>query len=250
MVQDMTFTTTVSGQTQQGIELRGHALSTLIGKHSFSQVLFLSLTGKLPSTAQDAVLNAILVASIDHGVQSASGFVPRVVAASGNPILPAMASTLLALGPFHGGAVSDAMKVIGQLVLAEDVEQAALALATEYRAAKKRVSGFGHPHYKDADPRAQQLFQIAREAGLELRALDTAMTLEAAIETVVGKRLILNIDGAVAALCVALGLPDDAGNALFGLARVGGSIAHIIEERSSGEWVRRLPDTAAQYHHE
>ena len=247
MVHNLHFTTTVSGHTTQGMQLRGLPRSELVGQHSFGAVLYLSLTGKLPTEAEEKMLNAILVASIDHGVQPASGFVPRVVAASGNPILPSMASTLLALGPYHGGAVSDAMEVLQSLVQQNDTEYATTSLVAEYRATKKRVPGFGHAQYTEKDPRAQQLFSLARESGLDLRAIDVAMTLEAAIETAVGRRLVINIDGAIAAICVSLKLPVAAGNALFGLARVAGSIAHIIEEQSSGNWVRRLDDTMVEY---
>ena len=96
MAQDLTFQTTVSGHTSNGVELRGIPLEELITEADFVSTVFLSLTGNKPTAPQKKLFNAILVASIDHGIQPASGFVPRVVAASGNDILTAMASTLLA----------------------------------------------------------------------------------------------------------------------------------------------------------
>lgn len=249
MAQDLTFQTTVSGHTSNGVELRGIPLEELITEADFVSTVFLSLTGNKPTAPQKKLFNAILVASIDHGIQPASGFVPRVVAASGNDILTAMASTLLALGPYHGGALTPAMEVFAQISTngGSDVEVAALALIKEYRNSKRRVPGFGHPQYTHQDPRTQQLFALAREAGLEQRFIDIALTVETVLEQELGRKLVLNIDGAIAALFLTFGFEPRVGNALFGLARVAGSIAHIAEEQGSGNWVRRLSNEAVTY---
>lgn len=249
MVQDLTFSTTVSGHAEHGMELRGVPLDELIAKADFVSTLYLSLTGKQPTEGQKKLLNAILVASLDHGINPASGFVPRVVTASGNDVLTAMASTLLALGPYHGGALTPAMEVFARIDAEgkTDVEAAALALIKEYRQQKKRVPGFGHPHYTDQDPRAQQLFAMAREAQLPERFMDIALTVETLLEQELARKLVLNIDGAIAALFATFDFEPRVGNALFGLARVAGSIAHIAEEQASGNWVRRLADAAVSY---
>jgi citrate synthase len=90
-MQDLTFTTKISGNTEKGAELRGTPLHELINEANFVSTLFLSITGRKPSDAECKLLNAMLVASIDHGIEPASGFVPRVIAASGNSLLTAMA---------------------------------------------------------------------------------------------------------------------------------------------------------------
>ena len=110
MAKDLTFKTSVSGHTDQGHELRGQQLSSLVDQADFTATLFLAITGKPPTPSELFVFNAILTASIDHGIEPASGFVPRVVAASGNDAKTAMASTLLALGDYHGGAINGAME--------------------------------------------------------------------------------------------------------------------------------------------
>jgi citrate synthase len=65
--------------------------------------------------------------------------------------------------------------------------------------------------------------------------------MEHTVEEILQKKLVLNVDGAMAALLLALDISPKAGNAIFGVARVAGSVAHIVEEQSSGQWVRRLP---------
>lgn len=242
------FTTTISGHTKKGSELRGVPLRDLVEEANFVKTFFLSLTGREPKPAEEHLLNAILVSCIDHGIQPASGFVPRVVAASGTDILPAMASALLALGPYHGGAITATMRVLQDLdTRGEDKEKSAKEIVREHRERKDRLPGFGHPVYKTEDPRVTQLFSLARKSKLDTHYCDLARMLETTLESVSGKQLVLNIDGGIAALLLALDIQPAAGNAIFGVARVAGSVAHILEEQADGDWVRRLPDDTVEY---
>ncbi len=249
MPTDLKFKTAVSGHTEEGLELRGKPLEELIAEADFVATLFLAITGRQPSKGENKLLNALLVSAIDHGVNPASGFVPRVVAASGNDILTAMASTLLTLGPLHGGAVLGAMQIFSQLQPAatNDIEQAAINLINDYKSKNRRIPGFGHPVYTTVDPRTKILFEMAKNEGLDLQYLNLAYTVETHLEYAVGKKLVINIDGAMAALLLTLGFSLEVGNAIFGLARVAGSIAHIAEEKQQKNGVRRLPETEVAY---
>lgn len=242
MSQSLTFDSAVSKHTEDGLELRGQSLQKLVAEADFVSTLYLSLTGHTPNDAQKKLLNAILVASIDHGVEPASGFVPRVAASTGNDMLTCMATVPLVLGPRHGGAITDCMLVLQKIMTSsdQDIEKACHNLVTEYRSSKKRVPGYGHPHYTTEDPRTTQLFSMAQQAGLEQTALNVARTLETTLENLTGRTLILNVDGAIAALLLAMKLHPESGNALFALARIAGSIAHIIEEKVNDGGVRRL----------
>lgn len=248
MADDLTFTTKVSGTTAKGHELRGHVLTDLVNEADFVATLHLSITGRQPSPSEKKVLNAILVAAIDHGINPASGFVPRVVAASGNDIHVAMASTLLALGPRHGGAITDCMKVLAEVTQRDgDLEKACQAYVEEKKGQKVRIAGFGHAQYKDEDPRTTQLYQLAQAAGLDNMYVNVTHMIEYALEKSSGRKLVINVDGAIAALLLTMGFDPLAGNALFGLARVAGSIAHIIEEKQENKTVRRLNEEQVKY---
>ena len=248
MSQDLTFVTAISGHTTKGIMVRGEPLLKLVEEADFVATFFLSLTGRKPKKNEKKILNALLVASIDHGINPASGFVPRVVASSGNDILTCMASSLLALGPYHGGAITGAMKVLLKVSKdGDDMEKACERLIDEYRLEKKRVPGYGHPKYRTVDPRSKLLFEMARKADLDISFMNLAKQMEHSLEEKLNRRLVLNIDGAIAALLLTMGIDPVAGNALFGLARVAGSIAHITEEQQSGKWVRRIKEEDIEY---
>lgn len=241
---NLTFTTTVSGEKDGQFFLRGKNYSELIDSFSYTQALFLSITGKVPTKQQTELLDAILVACFDHGIAPASGFVPRVVAASGNESTHALASGILALGPYHGGAIENASLLLSRikeenLVLSELVQR--------YRQEKKIFFGYGHKRYKDIDPRTKALFHKADAVGIANTYRGVAVELEREIEKVLGKRLVLNIDGAVAALLLDLGFPPKAGNAIFALARMGGMIAHVLEEYDLNQPVRRLDESQIEY---
>ena len=56
-----------TGETEE-IIVRGHKMSELIGRLSFAEMMFLMLQGRLPTVAQAKTLDALLVASIEHGI--------------------------------------------------------------------------------------------------------------------------------------------------------------------------------------
>jgi citrate synthase len=248
MSKDLTFVTAISAHTTQGLVIRGKKLTSLVSEADFVATLFLSLTGRKAKKSEKKILNALLVAAMDHGINPASGFVPRAVASSGGDVLSAMASALLALGPHHGGAVTNAMRILLEVSEdGEDKEAACERLIDTYRLAKKRISGFGHPTYTKSDPRSVQLFKLGREEGLDILYMNLAKQMEHSLEQKLNKPLVLNIDGAMAALLLTIGIDPIAGNAIFGVARVAGSIAHITEEQNSKAGVRRIKPEDIEY---
>ena len=58
----------VSSGDDEDIVIRGRRLSELIGKVTFAEIMFLMLQGQLPSDGQRRVLDALLVASVEHGI--------------------------------------------------------------------------------------------------------------------------------------------------------------------------------------
>lgn len=234
---NLQFQTQVSGEHNGVHYIRQKPLSELVENFSFSAAVYYMITNKVPSPAEEKVFNALLVASIDHGISPASGFVPRVVASTGNTIMHSMAAGLLALGPYHGGAINDAAKVLLQIK-----ENGLDSLDETHFNRKKRILGLGHPHYKHSDPRTDQLFEIAKEAGIDTTHQNLMYELQKRVYERLEKHLVINVDGAFAALLLDLGVPADAGNGLFMMSRAGGMIAHILEEYQEKP-VRRIDES-------
>lgn len=241
---DLHFVTKISGEKDGVHYIRNHPLTQLVSQTPFVSAVFYMVTGVMPDQHQARVLNAILVASMDHGLSPASGFVPRVVASTGNGIIHSMAAGLMALGPYHGGAIEGAAQIFTQVR-----ENGIESLEQSHFGPKKRLLGFGHPHYKHTDPRADLLFSLAKEEGIGVQHQETAYRVQQVIYEKLGKHLVINIDGAIAALLLDLGFPASAGNGLFALARCGGMIAHILEEYQEKP-VRRIDESEISFHPE
>lgn len=236
----MKITTAVSGMRNNEMMLRKHALSDLVGSYTFTQTVFYAITGLQPDESQTAVFDALLVASIDHGANPATGFVPRVAAASGTSTTQALAAGLLTIGDNHGGAVEKAMQLLS--TLAEQSDSQISEFITTERSAHHRLPGYGHRVYTTVDPRSEQLLQLAQRHGIAGKYTTVAQKIADELELVMGRRLVLNIDGMMAALLLELGFPSESGNGVFALARIGGMLAHVTEERQSSHGIYRLTD--------
>jgi citrate synthase len=82
------------------------------------------------------------------------------------------------------------------------------------------------------DPRARRLLEVAGDLGFRGRWCALAEALEAVTEEVFGRHLAMNIDGAMAALLLELGLDWRLGKAFYVIARAPGFVAHVHEEQS------------------
>lgn len=229
----MKFETKISQNIDGEHHIYDHSLSELMQKHSFTESIFLLFTGKLPSDGECALLDMMLVSAIEHGVETPSLYVPRISAASGNSVHTAIAAGVLAIGEAHGGAGEAAAFL---LLRKEDAK----ILVDEYAKKGERLPGYGHRIYKDEDPRASIIYEKAKQAKVSLDAFEKAYAIEAAILESKGKKLPLNIDGALAAGVLALGMHPSAAKALFVLARVAGMGAHALEELEQKNGYRRL----------
>ena len=93
----------------------------------------------------------------------------------------------------------------------------------------KRLPGFGHRVHATIDPRVDVLFGLAEEVGLAGDGIRFARAVEVAIRDRL-KPIPLNIDGALAAILVDIGLPSMVGKLIFIVGRVAGLSAEVLEE--------------------
>lgn len=236
--------TKLSSISENGIRIRGYDLVDLIGNLPFPSVLYLLFTGELPSPNVAKLIDAIMVASIDHGAGAPSVLAARTAASGGASLGPAAAAGMLTLGKFHGAAVQDAMEAIQRVEKlsreTQDMAHAADAVVAEWRLAHRRLSGFGHRQHKHQDPRVARLFVLASEAGVSGNCLEAAYAVEEALKRNTGKELPINIDGAMAAVLCEIGFPINLSNALFMAARITGILAHANEEIEAMPPMRRI----------
>ncbi|ANN79482.1 citryl-CoA lyase [Bordetella flabilis] len=224
------------------IRYHGYAIEDLIGNVGFAQMAWLMLRGELPTPGQGRLLDAALMAAVDHGPQAPSIAIARMAATCGVGLNNAMASAVNVLGDVHGGAGEQAVG------LYEDVaarmrdgatRDAAVAAALDHYVEHhgKFVSGFGH-RFHHLDPRAPRLLALvddaARAGEVSGQYADIARAIEAALAARKGKAIPMNIDGATAVIYAELGFPAPLARGLFCLSRSVGILAHAWEQTRQG----------------
>ena len=224
------------------IVIRGYPIQELIGELSFAQMIWLMLRGDVPTAPQAKLLEAALVAAVDHGPQAPSIAISRMAVTCGLPINGAMASAINALDDIHGGAGQQCMELyqsIAQRIDAGEKDEAAVESALDRFIAErgKIVAGFGHRFHR-IDPRAVKLLELVRGAQsngvVSGRFARIGTSIEQSLERRKGSRIPMNIDGATAVIYSELGFPPPLGRGLFVLSRSVGILAHAWEQTQQG----------------
>ena len=189
-------------------------------------------------------MEAILVSFIDHGATPPSTLAARNTATTGAPLRACVAAGVLGFGRFHGGDIESCMQFLDtglELVRrGSSYRDAALTILQKHVDSEEPIPGFGH-RFHTRDPRAARLFQMALELEVEGGHIQMIRAVELAVnELPDGRRVPVNIDGAIAALCGDIGLPPAVANALFIISRVPGITAHALEERGRERPMRQI----------
>ncbi len=229
------------------IRVRGYDITEMMDKLSFAQAVYLILRGDLPDEKEARMMEAILVSSIDHGASPPSVLGSRNVISGGNSLNAAVAGGVLVIGDSHGGAIEQSARIMQEWAKREgDPEKLAAELVTEFRAKKKRMPGFGHRLHK-TDPRTIKLFEIAESLKFSGRHTELAKAVEMELEKVSGRKLPINVDGAIAAVISDMGFDWRLGKGFFIISRVPGLIAHAYEEMTTQKPMRKLGNTNFEY---
>jgi len=224
------------------IVIRGYPIQELIGELSFAQMIWLMLRGEVPTPLQAKLLEAALVAAVDHGPQAPSIAISRMAVTCGLPINGAMASAINALDDIHGGAGQQCMELyhsIAQRIDAGATDVVAVESELDRFIAErgKIVAGFGHRFHR-VDPRAMRLLELVRTAQsdgiVSGRFARIGVLIEQSLDRRKGSRIPMNIDGATAAIYSELGFPPPLGRGLFVLSRSVGILAHAWEQTQQG----------------
>lgn len=248
---DNTFNTAITQTAPGEIRMRGYRIEQLMGRVDFGQAVYLLLRGELPDAAVGRLITAMLVSSIDHGPAAPSVNGARLAASTGAPLNACVASGVLNINLYHGGAIEDCARALRQIVARADEKSIGLAQATdevlaEYRQRKHRVAGFGH-RLHPVDPRTARLFELAEKANCAGRYIETCKLVESGLEKQLGKKLPINVDGAIAAVLCELGFENELMNAFFIIARVPGLIAQAHEEMTREKKMRKIDPAQAHY---
>lgn len=226
-------------------------------KTAFTTSILTALLGKEPrSPITVAFAEAVFRLLIDHGGQVSGAVNTMITARAGRDLVTSLSSGLLTVGPRFGGAVNAAALAWLEGAAGKAGKESAADFVERKTKGGNLILGIGHLKYRVGlpDPRVAALLQFTT-----LLKKHSYLDFARAVEKVTtGKNgtLILNIDGAIAALmldilaeCEGLSREElrelaDAEffNAFFVIPRSVGFIAHFLEQKKNDEGLFRLPD--------
>ena len=198
---------------------------------------FLSMVLKTAESRFDAdptlvrAMDALFILHADHE-QNCSTAAMRVVGSTHVDPYSACAAACAALyGPLHGGANEAVIRMLTEIGSRENIP----AFIRAVKEGHGRLQGFGHRVYKNYDPRAKIIQDIAYkvfEVTGKNPLLDIALGLEEvalADEYFISRKLYPNIDFYSGLIYQAMGFPVEMFPVLFAIPRVTGWLAHWVE---------------------
>jgi citrate synthase len=228
----------ISSSNEATILVRGRDLcAELIGHVSFTDHVWLLITGQLPTPPQRAVLDATLVAIAEHGLVPSVQASRMTLAAAPEALQGAVAAGILGCGSVILGAAESAGHLLADVLARREstpgtsLEEAATHAVRELREARRPVPGYGHPLHKGNDPRVDRLFEVASSAGVAGRHIEAARAVARVLPEITGKPLAMNVSVGIPAVLLDAGYPLLALKGIPILARTASLVAHLLEEQ-------------------
>ncbi len=184
-----------------------------------------------PDPILEHALDVLLILHADHE-QNCSTSTMRLVGSSQADPYSAMSAACAALyGPLHGGANEQVLRMLRSIGSAANIPD----YIRRVKEGEFRLMGFGHRVYKNFDPRAQLIKQVADEV-FEVTGrsplLDIALEIEKIAledEYFINHKLYPNVDFYSGIIYLAMGIPVEMFPVLFAIGRTPGWLAHWQE---------------------
>jgi citrate synthase len=180
-------------------------------------------------------LNLLLLLHTDHE-QNCSTSTVRMVGSSAANLFTSISAGICALsGPLHGGANVAVMQML-QAIHDEGDDGTRFILAAKSGGKANRLMGFGHPVYRNFDPRAKIIGRacddVLKKLGIDDPLLAIAKKLEEAAlkdDYFLSRKLYPNVDFYSGIIMRALGIPVNMFTVIFAIGRTPGWIANWRE---------------------
>ncbi len=182
-------------------------------------------------------LDLILILHADHEQNASTSTVRLSGSSEANPFAAVSAGIASLWGPLHGGANEKVVMMLEDIVHSGKKVEDFVARAKD-KDDPFRLMGFGHRVYKNYDPRARIIREMAHKLLTEIGGssnqplFDVAMRLEQIAtedEYFVERKLYPNVDFYSGIILRAMGIPLNMFTVIFALARTVGWISHWNE---------------------
>jgi citrate synthase len=184
-----------------------------------------------PHPVLEKALDVLFILHADHEQNCSTNAMRGVSSSQVDPYSSVAAAAAALYGPLHGGANEAVLRMLMGIGAKEKVPE----FMKKVKGGEGRLMGFGHRVYKNYDPRAKIIKNIADQV-FEVRGrnplLDIALELERiALEDdyFIKRKLYPNVDFYSGLIYQSMGLPMDMFPVLFAIPRTSGWIAQWEE---------------------
>jgi citrate synthase len=176
-------------------------------------------------------LEVLFILHADHEQNCSTSTMRMVGSSNADPFSTTAAAICALSGPLHGGANEEVLRMLDLIGTKDKVP----AYIESIKAGKGRLMGFGHRVYKNYDPRARIIKQVADEV-FEVTGrnpkIDVALELERIAlsdDYFIKRKLYPNVDFYSGIIYQAMGFEPDVFTVLFGIPRAVGWLAQWQE---------------------
>ncbi len=184
-----------------------------------------------PNPALERALSVLFILHADHEQNCSTNAMRSIGSAHTDPFSSLAGAAAALYGPLHGGANEMVLRMLSEIGSVKNVPD----YIKRVKAGEFRLMGFGHRVYKNYDPRARIIKQVAYEV-FEVTGkdpmLDVALELERIAledEYFVKRKLYPNVDFYSGIIYQAMRFPVDMFPVLFAIARTSGWLAQWAE---------------------
>jgi citrate synthase len=184
-----------------------------------------------PNPVLERALDILFILHADHEQNCSTNAMRGVGSSQSDPYSAVAAAAAALYGPLHGGANEAVLRMLMEIGSKDKVPE----FIKKVKRGEGRLMGFGHRVYKNYDPRAKIIKQIADQV-FEVKGrnplLDIALELERiALEDdyFIRRKLYPNVDFYSGLIYQSMGLPMDMFPVLFAIPRTSGWIAQWEE---------------------
>ena len=184
-----------------------------------------------PDPALARAIDVLFILHADHEQNCSTNAVRSVGSSRVDPYCAVAAGVAALYGPLHGGANEAVLRMLQEIGSLANVP----AFVKRVKAGEGRLMGFGHRVYKNYDPRARIIKQLADQVFAVTKPnplLSIALELERialADDYFVTRKLYPNVDFYSGLVYQAMGLPVDMFPVLFAIPRTAGWLAQWLE---------------------
>jgi len=190
-----------------------------------------------PNTVLERALDILFILHADHEQNCGTNAMRGVGSSQVDPYSAVAAAAAALYGPLHGGANEQVLRMLTEIGSKDKVP----TFIKKVKAGEGLLMGFGHRVYKNYDPRAKIIKQIADQV-FEVTGrnplLDIALELERIAledEYFIKRKLYPNVDFYSGIIYQAMGFPMEMFPVLFAIPRTSGWVAQWEEMLSDPE---------------